>query len=67
MDGNHHQDTNNPDNKDHGDNRRENNRMPIRERQEIIDIFNQDMGTGIFILVLMVLGLIQAVMTRCTC
>jgi hypothetical protein len=36
-------------------------------RQEVIDIFGNDMMTGLLTLVLLLLGLMSASMTRCVC
>jgi hypothetical protein len=37
------------------------------QRQELIDIFGQDMYTAVMTLVLLLLGLMSASMTRCIC
>lgn len=36
-------------------------------RQQVVDLFGVDMGTAAFTLVLLMLGLLRASMTRCEC
>lgn len=42
-------------------------RIPSSNRQEVVDIFGVDMYTAAFTLVLVMLGLVHASMTRCVC
>lgn len=38
-----------------------------RNAQPIIDLFGVDLGTAVFISILLMLGMMRAAMTRCVC